>query len=208
MFADDDIVLISAIEHYAYCPRQFGLIHVEQVYEENVFTLQGNALHERADEALTSCEEGKRVERALPLWSDRYGLLGKADVVEFYADGRVWPVEYKRGARRRRLHDELQLCAQALCLEEMLGVAVPRGTIFYHASRGSREVEITEGLRGQTLRAVEEIRALLRAGRLPPPANDARCTDCSLRDACQPAMVRAAAGGEDEGLFRAEDAEP
>ena len=109
MYTDDDIVLISAIEHYAYCPRQFGLIHLEQVYEENVFTLQGQALHERADEALTSCEEGKRVERALPLWSDRYGLLGKADVVEFYADGRVWPVEYKRGApaaagQRRALH--------------------------------------------------------------------------------------------------------
>jgi CRISPR-associated exonuclease Cas4 len=204
MFTEEEVVLISALEHYAYCPRQFALIHIEQVYEENVFTLQGNALHERAHEAVTSVEEGKRVERALPLWSERYGLLGKADVVEFYDDGRVWPVEYKRGARRRRLHDDLQLCAQALCLEEMLGAPVPRGTIFYHASRAGREVELTEALRGQTLRAVEEVRALLRAGRLPPPVNDARCTDCSLREACQPALVLAA-GGEEE-VFRVEDA--
>ena len=89
MFPDDDIILVSAIEHYAYCPRQFALIHIEQVYAENVFTLQGQALHERANEPLTTPEEGKRVERALPLWSDRYGLLGKADVVEFHADGGV-----------------------------------------------------------------------------------------------------------------------
>lgn len=197
-YDEDDIILISAIEHYSYCPRQCGLIHLEQVYEENVFTLQGNALHERADEALTTLEEGKRVERALPLWSDRHGLLGKADVVEFYPDGRVWPVEYKRGAKRQRRHDDLQLCAQALCLEEMLGVPVPRGTIFYHASRASREVEITGELSGETLRVVEAIRAMLRASNLPPPPNDARCAGCSLRDACRPEMICAATADEEE----------
>lgn len=206
MFSDDDLILISAIEHYAYCPRQFALIHIEQVYEENVFTLQGTALHQRSDEPLATEEEGVRVERALPLWSDRYGLLGKADVVEFHADGRIAPVEYKRGARRQRRHDDLQLCAQALCLEEMLGVTITHGALYYHASRHRREVELTEALRRQTLRAVEAIRGLVREGRIPPPVDDDRCTQCSLRDACQPAMVATAARQRDDILFDLEDA--
>jgi len=204
-YSDDDTVLLSAIEHYAYCPRQFALIHIEQVYEENVFTVQGSGLHERADEPLTTWEEGKRVERALPLWSEEHGLQGKADTVEFLPDGRVRPVEYKRGSRGTKRHDDLQLCAQALCLEEMLGVPVPAGAVFYHASRHCREVAFTEELRADALRAVGEIRELLRAGRTPPPANDARCPNCSLVQACLPGAICAAAADPDgEG----EEADP
>src|SRR5438132_1229994 len=110
MWADEDRVLISAIEHYSYCPRQCGLIHVECVFDENVFTLRGREAHRRThDEALTAWEDGVRVERGLPLWSARLGLTGKADVVEFHPDGRVYPVEYKHGPRRANAHDELQL---------------------------------------------------------------------------------------------------
>jgi CRISPR-associated exonuclease Cas4 len=193
MESDDDRVMISAIEHYSYCPRQCGLIHLEDVFHENVFTLRGRAAHERAHEATTRAEAGVRVERALPLWSDRLGLTGIADVVEFHPDGRVFPVEYKHGMRRKNVHDELQLCAQALCLEEMLGVAVPAGAIYSHGSRRRREVALGAGLRQETVRVVVAIREMRRTGRMPPPVNDARCPQCSLIDACVPAAVAAAA---------------
>jgi CRISPR-associated exonuclease Cas4 len=193
MWPEDDLVLISAIEHYSYCPRQFGLIHVEQIYDENVFTLRGSAAHERAHASTERTEEGVRVERGLPLWSDRLGLTRKADVVEFHGDGRVFPVEYKHGPRRLHRHDDLQLCAQALCLEEMLQVAVPRGAIYAHGSRRSREVALDAELREETERVILAIRAMRRLGELPAPVNDSRCPRCSLVDACAPAAGGAAA---------------
>ena len=202
MFSDDDIILISAIEHYAYCPRQYALIHLEQVYEENVFTLRGSAEHERADEATTTLEEGRRVERALPLWSEEYGLLGKADVVEFHPDGSVSPVEYKHGAKRQRRHDDLQLCAQALCLEEMLGVTIAAGAIFYHGSQRRREVPISPALRAATAEAITAIRALARSGVTPPPVNDARCERCSLNAVCQPELLGEAHAVTGDPLYR------
>jgi len=188
-FPDEEIVLISAIEHYAYCPRQYALIHLEQVFEENVFTLQGSAQHARADETTTTYAEGMRVEHALPLWSETYGLLGKADVVEFHDAGPVTPVEYKHGAKRQRVHDDLQLCAQALCLEEMLGTTIAAGAVFYHGSQHRREVPFTPALRAATVEAVAAIRALARAGCMPSPVRDARCTHCSLLDVCQPELL-------------------
>jgi CRISPR-associated exonuclease Cas4 len=201
-YDDDDLVLISAIEHFAYCPRQYALIHVEQVFEENVFTLQGSAQHARADETTTTYEEGVRVERALPLWSERYGLLGKADVVEFADDGRVTPVEYKHGAKRKRQHDDLQLCAQALCLEEMLGVAISDGAVFYHGSQRRREVPLTPTLRAATAEAIAAIRALARAGTTPPPVNDARCEQCSLNAVCQPELLALAGAVASDPLYQ------
>ncbi|MFN3651620.1 MAG: CRISPR-associated protein Cas4 [Armatimonadota bacterium] len=193
MWADDDLVMISALEHYSYCPRQCGLIHVEQVFDENVFTLRGRRAHERAHEAVSRMEDGVRVERGLPLWSDRLGLVGVADVVELRPDGTVYPVEYKHGARRQTRHDALQLCAQALCLEEMLRVPVPLGAIFSHGSRRRRELALTPELRAETEQAVRDVRAMLRRGALPPAVNDARCPSCSLIDACLPEALAAAA---------------
>lgn len=193
MYPENKIVLISALEHWSYCPRQCGLIHVEQVYDENVFTLRGSWAHRRVDEALTTMEDGKRVERALPVWSDTLGLYGIADVVEFHADGAVYPIEYKHGPRKANRHDDLQLCAQALCLEEMLGVPVTRGAVYSIQSKRRREVAFTEKLREATRRAVEEVRAMLIGGALPPPVDDARCPPCSLVEACVPAALVAAA---------------
>lgn len=191
---NDDPVLISALEHYVYCPRQCALIHVEQVYDENVYTLQGSHLHARADEVMTTLEGGTRVERALPLWSAVHGLLGRADVVEFRPDGTVYPVEYKRGARRQRAHDDVQLCAQALCLEEMLGVTVTGGAIFYHTSRRQREVALDDPeLRRHTRAVIAAVRDLLLTGTMPPPVNDDRCENCSLIEACRPQLLQAAA---------------
>ncbi len=200
-FSDDEIVLISAIEHYVYCPRQFALIHLEQVFEENVFTLQGSAQHKRADEPETTVAEGKRVERALPLWSARYGLQGKGDVVEFYDNGRIVPIEYKHGAKQVRAHDDLQLCAQAVCLEEMCGRSVTSGMIFSRAAQHSREVDITPELRAAMLAVVETIRGLLRRGETPPPVNDKRCANCSLINACQPALLARARRHPGTALF-------
>lgn len=190
MFTEDETVLISALEHFSYCPRQCALIHVERVFDENVFTLRGRFAHERADQTLTTWENGVRMERALPLWSDMWGLVGRGDVVEFHPDGRVVPVEYKNGPRRERRHDDVQLCAQALCLEEMIGVAVARGAVYSLQTRRRREVVFSDALREYTAEVIARTRALLRAvGPLPPALNDKRCPPCSLLDACVPATV-------------------
>ena len=129
---------------------------------------------------------GARVEYALPVWSDHLGLIGKCDVVEFWPDGTVFPVEYKHGPKRKWLNDDLQLAAQAMCLEDMLGHAVPHGAIYHASSHRRREVAITPALRAKVIETAEAIRVMLAAGRLPPPVNDARCRECSLKEICQP----------------------
>lgn len=188
----DDAIAISALQHYSYCPRQCALIHAEQAWDENVHTLRGQAVHERVDTPESRAEGAVRVERALPLYSRRLGLVGRADVVEFLPDGTPFPVEYKHGPRRTRVHDDLQLTAQALCLEEMLGRPVPRGAIFHHSSRRRREVVITAALRTMVEELTPTIRAMLGSGQLPPPAADARCKECSLADLCQPTLIASA----------------
>ena len=187
-FSEEDYIPLSALEHYVYCPRQCALIHVEQVFDENVFTLRGRAVHEHVDEPGTAQEEGVRVERALPLWSHRYGLTGKADIVEFH-EGVPYPVDYKHGAKRAKAHDDLQLCGQALCLEEMLSVPVPAGAIYHFTSRRRREVLFSDALREKTVRTAEEVRAMLGEKHLPPAPNDARCPNCSLIEACMPKVL-------------------
>ncbi len=195
-------VLISAIEHYAYCPRQCGLIHLEQIFEENLFTVRGRIAHERVDEGLETTHPGLRVMRSIPLWSERLGLYGKADLVEFREEG-PYPVEYKPGRRHGDAPD-VQLCAQALCLEEMLGMPVPRGAIYYAALRRRHQIEFDDTLRRRTLEAIEGTRAMLRSPRLPPPPNDDRCVNCSLSEPCLPGVVadRARQRGLQGALFR------
>ena len=156
-----DPVPLSALQHYSYCPRQCGLIHVEQAFAENVHTMRGNAVHERVDAPGFEEKSHVRVERALPVWSEKYGLIGKCDVVEFLPDGTPYPVEYKHGAKRVKLHDDMQLAAQAMCLEEMTGKPVPRGAIYHHSSRRRREVSITPGLCAQVVEMADAIRAML-----------------------------------------------
>jgi len=188
-YEEDDWVPISALQHYSYCPRQCALIHTEQVFAENVHTLRGHAVHARVDEPTGNDESGVRVERALALFSERLGLVGKADVVEFRADGTPYPVEYKHGRKRTAEHDDLQLAAQAVCLEEMTGKPVRLGAIYHHSSRRRREVEITDALRQQVVNTTAAVRTLLRTGILPPPVNDKRCDQCSLKEVCQPGAL-------------------
>lgn len=180
--------MVSALEHWSYCHRQCALIHVEQTFDENLYTMRGRRVHEQVDEVESVTECGVQVERAMPIWNRRLGLIGKADVVEFHADV-PYPVEYKHGPRRQREHDDLQLCAQAMCLEEMTGQAVPRGAIFHHKSRRRREVLFTPNLRIQVEETVTAIRALLASKLLPLPVNDRRCEKCSLKEACMPQVL-------------------
>lgn len=186
-------VLVSALNHYLFCPRRCALIHLEGLHGENAYLLEGTFLHERVDTPGVESRPGVRVTRALPLFSKRLGLVGKADVVEFHrkAGGSEvpLPVDYKRGPRRRWDNDDAQLCAQGLCLEEMLGVSVPRGAVFHAASKRRREVVFTPELRALTERTVEQVRAMLEAGRVPLPKLMPRCDGCSLRELCFPDVI-------------------
>jgi len=184
-----DLIPISALQHWMYCPRQCALIHVEQVFSDNVFTARGNAVHALVDEPGYEIKKGVKVERSLPLWSDRIGLIGKADLVEFHPDGSVFPVEFKHGPKRKHTHDDIQLAAQALCLEEMLGKPVAKGAIYHASSRRRRDVDIDAGLRVLVERTTEAVRATIQNGTLPPPVNDERCEHCSLKDICQPEAI-------------------
>jgi CRISPR-associated exonuclease Cas4 len=182
----DEVVALSALQHWIYCPRQCGLIHLEQAFEENIHTARGQAVHHLVDTPGYEIKSGVRVERALPVWSDRYNLIGKADLVEFHPDGAVYPVEFKHGAKRQKLHDDIQLAAQAICLEEMMGRPVPAGAIFHATSHRRREVAVTSELKRLVIETAEAIRSMLNSEKLPPPINDARCRECSLKDICQP----------------------
>lgn len=181
-----DPIPISALQHWMYCPRQCALIHVEQVFADNVFTARGNAVHALVDEPGYELRKGVKAERSLPLWSDRIGLIGKADLVEFHPDGNVFPVEFKHGPKRKHTHDDIQLAAQAICLEEMLGKPVLRGAIYHASSRRRREVDIDAGLRQLVENTTGAVRACIQSGLLPAPVNDERCGQCSLKDICQP----------------------
>ena len=183
-----DPIMVSALEHYSYCPRQCALIHLESVWDENIYTMRGRDVHERADEASSHVASDVRVERALPIWSKRMNLVGRADVVEFH--GKVpYPVEYKSGRHRKGRHEAIQLCAQAMCLEEMLGVKVEKGALYWHGSRERKEVVFTDELRRRVEEVAAEVHAMIAEKRLPPPVNDGRCKDCSLRDSCMPGAI-------------------
>ena len=185
---------LSALQHWCYCPRQCGLIHLEQVFDDNLHTLRGQAVHARTDLPGVETAKGLRVERALPLWHDALGLIGKSDVVEFLSDGTPYPVEYKHGSRHKAADiaacDDLQLAAQALCLEAMTGRDVPEGALYYASSRRRRTVPIVPVLRAQVAEVSAAVRHMLSSGRLPPPLQGdeaaRRCKGCSLIERCQP----------------------
>lgn len=180
-----DPIMLSALEHYVYCPRQCALIHIEQVWDENLYTTRGQIVHRNVDEPSLHLREGVEYERAMPLWSEELHLVGKADLVEF--DGQTpYPVEYKSGRKRRGDSEKIQLCAQALCLEEMLRVEVPRGALFWHASRERMEVVFTDALRQRTKEIALAAWRLINSGEVPPAVLDKRCDNCSMRHSCLP----------------------
>jgi CRISPR-associated exonuclease Cas4 len=192
-FPEADLVPLSALQHFMFCPRQCALIHVEQIWVESRLTAEGRILHERVDAG--GMEKRRDVKRVfgLPIRCLRLGLVGKADVVEFHrqADGtwRPYPVEHKRGQRKQEDWDRVQLCAQALCLEEMLGVAVPEGALFYGKEQRREVVEISDGLRRETEEVAAAVHRMLAEGRTPPPEYAPRCDNCSLVQICLPRGV-------------------
>lgn len=219
MFDEADLLPLSALQHYVYCPRQCALIHVEQQWSENRFTAEGRAQHDRVDRPEHEVRDGVRLEYAVPLRSLRLGLIGKADVIEFHpADEiqhlksqipdfksgmaepeisklkspvRVFPVEHKRGKPKPDHCDWVQLCAQAICLEEMMQTEIPEGAIFYGQPRRRQNVEFTATLRAETEEIARTLHELIRAGKTPSPDYDEKkCSACSLFDICMPRRTR------------------
>jgi len=190
MFTEDDLLPISALQHLLFCERQCALIHIEGLWAENRLTVEGKHLHEKAHEG-PSCERqgDVKITRGLALRSFRLGLFGKADVVEFHAAGgahRPFPVEYKRGKPKPHDADRVQLCAQALCLEEMLGMEVPRGALFYGKKRRRFDAEFNASLRSATESAAKRLHQLVASGETPRARREPKCERCSLLHLCLP----------------------
>jgi CRISPR-associated exonuclease Cas4 len=191
-------VPISALEHYAYCPRQAALIHVDAYFDSNVDTVRGDLAHAAVDRVGVGQDRRRqRVWRSLPVWSDVFGVHGVCDVVQFGADGPL-PVEHKSGTYRGGGPADLQVAAQVLCLREMFDSPVPVGVVFAGRDRRRHEVIVDDLLAARVGAAADALRALITEGTLPPPVNDARCRRCSLRPGCEPAAPAVTSGD----LFR------
>ena len=194
---------LAALQHYAFCPRQCALIHNEQAWAENYLTAQGRALHERVDGGEPETRKGVRFERSVHVSAEKLGISGVLDMVEHeLATGRLKPVEYKRGKPKVGLWDKIQLCAQALCLEEMTGKTVEEGALWYQQTRHREPVVFSDGLRQETLAVIEQVRSLLESGLTPPPVYGKHCKACSLVEICQPQLLgRDRSVGYVAGLF-------
>jgi CRISPR-associated exonuclease Cas4 len=194
---DGEPIPLSALQHAVYCLRQAALIHLERLWAENRFTAEGQVLHASADEPGRRKVRGIRRVNALPLANRRLGIAGVADLVEFRRDGDrevPFPIEIKRGKVKLHRADEVQLCAQALCLEEMTGVAVPDGALFYAETKRRLPVVFDAELRSLTEAVIAELQDVFRTQRTPPPTpHKARCKSCSLFDLCRPNAVAKAA---------------
>lgn len=188
MTPDPVIVAISALQHHVYCPRKCALIHVDGLWFDNRHTIRGHRGHRRADTGEIRSERGSLVLRAVPLFSENMGLTGRADVLEVHPDGSLVPVEYKMGVPYQDAAD-VQICAQAMCLQEMTGCPIPEGFVWYSTTRRRRRVTFDERLRSRTLQVIDAVRHWMEEERLPPAPNDQRCTRCQFSDHCLPDLV-------------------
>ncbi|QGQ25747.1 CRISPR-associated protein Cas4 [Gimesia benthica] len=211
-FNEDDLVPISALQHLIFCPRQCALIHLERLWADNQWTAEGHLLHKRAESGKSTTRDGIRITRDLPLHSLKYGLIGKADIIEWHppsdlesqavkgtlkevihqyrtrslADWTILPIEYKRGQPKQNDSDRVQLCAQALCLEEMLHVSISKGLLFYGKKQHRYEVVLDESLRQTTIDTIQQMHDLITSGRTPQAEFGPKCQSCSLYDLCLP----------------------
>ena len=191
MFTDDQLLPISALQHYLFCPRQTALIHLEQAWADNQFTAEGNAVHQKAHDGHDESRPGVRITRSLPVVSREWGIAGQCDIVEFHSDGQVIPVEYKRGKPKSHDADRVQVCAQAMCLEEMQGVEIGEAFLFYGQRKRRTVVKLDEELRQLTIDTVAALHQLIESRATPAAVYESRkCDSCSLIDLCQPKAFR------------------
>ncbi len=195
-YTEDDLLPLSGLQHLLFCERQCALIHIEQVWAENRFTAEGRIMHERVHEEGKESRGDVRIEYAMPLRSLRLGLIAKADVVEFHRDAeypdntwRPFPVEYKRGKPKKDNYDKVQLCAQALCLEEMLEVEIPAGALFYGKTRRRQDIIFDSALIRETEDAAKRFHELIESEVTPKPVYSKKCDNCSMYDLCMPKTV-------------------
>lgn len=221
MFTEDQLLPISALQHWLYCPRQCGLIHLERAWAENKFTAEGRVLHQKAHDGPDETKSGVRITRGMDVRSFTFGIAGQCDVVEFRAAGggdlrseisdlkgagtgelkseisnlkctqSVRPVEYKRGKPKSHRADEVQLCAQAMCLEEMLGVTITEGCLYYGEKRRRTDIEFDSDLRQLVAETAVALHAMIDSRVTPTAEYDSRrCDACSLIELCQPKAMR------------------
>ena len=189
MYTEDDLLPISALSHLLFCERRCALVHIEQIWDENRLTAEGRVLHERVDAGGAESRGNVRIAFGVRLRSTRLGLIGRADVVEFYKTGQGWtpfPVEYKRGKPKMDSSDKVQLCAQAMCLEEMLNVDIRNGALFYGTTRRRENVALDNALRNLTETTAERLHCLFKLGKTPPAIYKKKCNSCSLISVCLP----------------------
>ena len=202
-YAEEDFLQLSGLQHFAFCRRQWALIHIEQQWKENLRTVEGDLFHHRAHDGQSRERRGNTlILRGISVSSPTLGISGKCDVVEFHADPNgvslhgeegLWtpfPVEYKRGAPKAHQADELQLCAQAMCLEEMLCCTIPEGALFYGETRRRTAVSFSVELRSRVKELLEEMHQLYRRGHTPKVRRSKSCNACSLQELCLPALMK------------------
>lgn len=206
---DHDFLMISGLNHFIFCRRQWALIHIEQLWSENALTLDGHYLHERVHDAnFTELRGSTLLSRAMPVRSETLRITGECDMVEMHRDDagipihgrggrwRLYPVEYKRGSPNERGADEMQLCAQAMCLEEMFMTDIPEGAIYYGETRHRVKVALTEELREQVRGAVTEMHRLFTRGWTPRARMTRACKSCSMVELCQPGLTKQLSASE------------
>ncbi|MDY0082251.1 MAG: CRISPR-associated protein Cas4 [Ignavibacteriaceae bacterium] len=189
MYTEDDFIMISALQHYVYCPRQCGLIHVDDVWQENLFTVKGDILHQKVDTDTYETRGSVKTVRGLRIHSFKYGLVGRCDVVEFKQTKNgeeINPVEFKSGEPKENISDKVQLCAQVFCLEEMLNTKISKGAFFYGKIRRRNIVDIDEELRTQTINIILAVRNIITSKKIPAAVYETKCRNCSLQSVCQP----------------------
>lgn len=206
MYSEDDYLALSGIQHFTFCRRQWGLIHIEQVWSENLLTAQGRIIHERAhDETLRERRGDTIIVRNLSVRSSSLGLQGYCDVVEFHEDPAghpiageegLWqelPVEYKRGVSKVNDADRLQLCAQAMCLEEMMGSTVRKGCLYYNGTRSREWIDLNDQLRQKVMDMAAEMHVLYARKHVPKTKSSKACQSCSLKEICEPKLMNRSA---------------
>jgi CRISPR-associated exonuclease Cas4 len=196
MFTDDQLLPISALQHLIFCERQCALIHVERLWAENQFTVEGRHLHDKAHDGKSETAAGVRIARGLWLKSNRLGITGQADVVEFHRDKLIVPVEYKRGKPKKDDSDRVQLCAQALCLEEMTSTQIESGHLFYGTRKRRTVVTLDDALRDVTKAKIDQFRHMVENHITPTAQRQPKCDKCSLLDLCMPGALRFGQGAK------------